>query len=222
MIQSILHKEWRKAWRPALVLVAGNAAAAGQVWLSTRQLFRREHAEVVWYQTMQLGLPFFHLLKYLPLATGAALAMAQFLPEMRQERLRLSLHLPVNTTALILVHLLAGLVGLAACLAVQAVGLWASVHAWFPREMTAHAFAIWGPWALAGVAGYLGMALALLEPSFLRRLGNLTIAAGAAWLFLLPTPAGQAGSLSPAVLLPLLALAVLHAAGRYRNRRADA
>jgi len=221
MMQSILFKEWRKAWRPALVLAAGNALAAVQVWVSTGQLFRREHAEVVWYQTMQLGLPFFQVLAYLPLVTGAALAVAQFLPEMRRERLRLALHLPVNTTVLILVHLLAGLAGLAVCLTLQGLGLWASVAAWFPREMTAHAMAVWGPWALAGVAGYLGMAMALLEPSFLWRVGNVVLAAGTAWLFLLPVPAGQAGSMLPAVLLPVQVLAVLHAAGRYRNRRAD-
>ncbi|GAB7081676.1 hypothetical protein JCM14635_33490 [Megalodesulfovibrio paquesii] len=214
-------KEWRKAWRPALVILGGNVLAAAHVWLATRQLFQREHAEVVWYQTMQLGLPFFLTLKYLPLATGAALAAAQFLPEMRNERLRLALHLPLGLPGLLLAHVLAGLAGLAACLAIQAAGLTLAVTSWFPWEMLGHVLAVWAPWALAGVVGYLGLGVALLEPSFSRRLADLALAVGAAWLFLLPVNPGQAASLLPAGMLPLLALAMLHSAGRYRNRRAD-
>ncbi len=221
MLRAVLAKELHKAGRWLAVLLAANALAATGLWLRTRTLFHREHAEIVWYQVMQLGHPFCDMLRHLPLATGAGLALAQFLPEMRDERLRLSLHLPADSSLLILAHLAAGLAGLAACLAVQAAGIALTVRAWFPAEMTGHALALWTPRALAGAAGYLGMALVLLEPSFLRRLTNVCIAAAAAGLFLLPPQGGIPLSLWSAASLPLLALAVLHPVGRYRNRKVD-
>lgn len=221
MLHPILFKEFLKTWKPLLLALAGNLAVCAYVFLETRALFRREHPEMVWRQVMELGLLFYGALEYVPLLTGAAIAVMQFLPEMRRERLRLSLHLPVDPALLLLAHLAAGLGGLAICLAVQAAALALTALHWLPRETLVQAFGVWAGWALAGGVGYLGAALVLLEPALPRRIANLALAAGLAGLFFWPAsrPALRAALPWLALSLPLLLLAVLHPAYRYRNRR---
>ncbi|TVM17856.1 hypothetical protein DPQ33_07010 [Oceanidesulfovibrio indonesiensis] len=222
MIRTITYKEYLKIRRPFLAILAINLVAVAYVWLETRELFRKEHAEMVWYQVLQLGRLYYGALEYAPVAVGVALALVQFLPEMRNERIRLSLHLPVDASAMMLAHFGAGLAALCCCLAVQAAGLAWITRAWFPAEALTLAFGTWLPWALAGVAGYLGVVLTLLEPSFPRRLCNLAAAAGVVGLFYRDVPPGVYAGVLPwlVVSIPLLFLADLHPAYRYRSRRA--
>lgn len=221
MLRTLTIKEYLKIRRPFLAILALNLATVAYVLLETSELFRKEHAEMVWYQVLQLGRLYYGALEYAPLAAGAALALVQFLPEMRNERIRLSLHLPVDASAMMLAHFGAGLAALACCLAVQAAGLAWITRSWFPAEALSLAFGTWLPWALAGVAGYLGVVLTLLEPSFPRRLCNLVVAAGVVGLFYWDVPPGAYAGVLPWLFmsLPLLFLADLHPAYRYRYRR---
>jgi len=50
--------------------------------IDTRYLFVMDHAEIVWYRTLQLGKIHYHHLKYAPLLTGLLIACIQYLPEM--------------------------------------------------------------------------------------------------------------------------------------------
>ncbi len=223
MIPSILKKELYKSRNPMLAVAGANMLLVGHLWMTTSALFRKEHAEMVWYQAMQLGLPFYETLQYAPVCTGAVLALLQFVPEMKNERLRLSLHLPVDTAALIAVHLLAGLAALAVCLGIQGVGVVLVLQRWFPAEMLQHVLGVWTPWALAGAVGYLGGALVLLEPSFARRMAYLAMAVGLAGLPFWPS-VQAAGGIAPGWMLLailLLGISVLHPAYRYRHRRVD-
>lgn len=223
MIASILRKELYKTRSAALAVAGANLLLVGHLWVITSGLFRKEHAEMVWYQAMQLGLPFYDTLRYAPLCTGAVLALLQFVPEMKNERLRLALHLPIDTAACIAVHLLAGLAALAFCLLIQGLGIFLVLQLWFPVEMLAHVMSVWTPWALAGAVGYLGGAFVLLEPNFPRRMANLALAAGLAGLPFWPSVKASGGLAPEWMLLPLalLAVAVLHPAFRYRHRRVD-
>lgn len=222
MLRTITYKEYLKIRRPFLAILAINLVAVAYVWLETRELFRKEHAEMVWYQVLQLGRLYYGALEYAPVAVGVALALVQFLPEMRNERIRLSLHLPVDASAMMLAHFGAGLAALCCCLAVQAAGLAWITRAWFPAEALTLAFGTWLPWALAGMAGYLGVVLSLLEPTYSRRLCNLAAAAGVVGLFYWDVSPGVYAGVLPwlVVSIPLLFLADLHPAYRYRSRRA--
>ncbi len=221
MLRPILIKEYLKMRKPVLLALAVNLAVVGYVWLQTRALFREQHAEMVWYQVMQLGRLHFQPLEYAPLATGAALAFLQFLSEMRSERIRLALHLPVPSWRLMLAHFAAGLAALGCCLAVQGVGLAWITSLWFPAEVLSLAFTTWAPWAMAGLVGYMGVTLTLLEPAFPRRLCNLAIAGCLAGLFFWSVEPAAYAHVLPwlALALPLLLMAELHPTYRYRYRR---
>jgi hypothetical protein len=221
MLRAIIQKEYLKIRRPFLAVLALNLGVAAYVWMETRAMFRQEHAEMVWYQVLQLDRLYFEAFEYAPLASGVALAIVQFLPEMRSERIRLALHLPVVSSSMMLAHFVSGLAALACCLAVQAVGLVWITSAWFPAEILSLALATWTPWALAGLVGYLGIVLALLEPSFPRRVCNLAVAASVVGLFHWDSSPGVYALVLPllALALPLLFVSDLHPTYRYRYRR---
>ena len=223
VFKRILYKERLKLRRIWPVLAGFNLLAGLYLFVETRHLFRMDHAEIVWYRTIELGHIYYGMLRYVPAATGLLLAVSQFLPEMRDERLRLSLHLPVRAHTMILSHMLVGSVLLAALTTVSAAALAAVTGIYFPRELVELALATAAPWFLAGWCCYLGAALALLEPGLKLRIFNLLLTAGLAAPLLAQAGPGVYADAFPRLLLlpPLLLGAVLLPAHHFRHRRVD-
>jgi hypothetical protein len=221
LLKPIYYKEFLKIRWLWITLVAMNALLMAYIFVETRRLFALDHAEIVWYRVMHLGQIHYHQLKYAPAITGLLLAAIQYLPEMIGERLRLSLHLPVSPHRLILAHVLVGLTALGLVIALDLAALAFITSRFFPVEAVFVALQTALPWCAAGLATYIGVTLALLEPSYKLRLYNLAIASGVAGLFLYPTePGGYMYLLFDLViLLALLIPAVLLPAYRFRYRR---
>jgi len=219
----IWYKERLKLRRGWPVLAAFNLLGSLYLYVETRHLFRMDHAEIVWYRSIELGHIYYEILRYIPTLSALMLAAMQFLPEMRDERLRLSLHLPVRAHTVILSHLLAGSLLLAALMAVSALGLVIVTGIYFPREMLKLALATAAPWFLAGWCGYLGAALALLEPSLKLRLFNLLLTAGLIVPLLSRALPGAFAQAFPELMLlpPLMLGATLLPAYHFRHRRVD-
>lgn len=218
MLRPLLTKELYKTRLPLVATLAANVLLMCYLWLTTAELFRKDHAEMVWYRVMQLDAGFHDILRYAPLATGAVLALVQFVPEMKNERLRLSLHLPVGTAPLMATYLLAGLAALGVCLGIQAIGLAVIVSARFPVEVLHHALWQWAFWALAGAGAYLSGALVLVEPVFGRRMVWLALLASVMALPFWTHPHAAYAWLG-IVLVLLVGVGVLHPTYRYRFRR---
>lgn len=198
-----------------------NAVLMAYIYVETRRLFVLDHAEIVWYRIMHLGQIHYHHLKYIPAITGLLLAAIQYLPEMVGERLRLSLHLPVSPHRLIMAHVLVGLSAVGLIIGLDIAALATITAIYFPSEAVTVAILTALPWGMAGLATYLGLTLALLEPRFRLKLFNLTVASGVTGLFLYPAEPGGYASLVSDLALPLLLLipAVLLPAYRFRYRR---
>ncbi len=177
-LRRILYKEKYKLRRSWPLLAVFNLLAVVYFYIETRHLFIMDHAEVVWYRSIELGHFFYEPLRSIPVCTAIVLAVMQFLPEMRDERLRLSLHLPVSSNAIILSHLLVGSLLLAALMVLSALGLVMVTSLYFPGESIETALWTSAPWFLAGWCAYLGAALALLEPNLKLRIFNLLLTAG--------------------------------------------
>lgn len=222
MLRAILFKEYLKIRRPWLTLFILNGLLMAYIYIDTRHVFALDHAEIVWYRAFHLGRIYYEQLKYAPAATGLLIACIQYLPEMARERLRLSLHLPVSPHRLIIGHLLIGLSAVTLIIALDLCLLARITASYFPAEAVSSALLTALPWGFSGLASYLGVTLALLEPSSRLKLFNLAIATGIVALFLYPAdPGGYRYTLPPLGLSILLMIpAVLLPAYRFRFRRA--
>lgn len=223
VFKGVFFKEKAKLRTGWLVLAALNLAVMARVFVHIRHLFRLDHAEIVWYRVMGLGQAPYDDFRFIPLLTGAAFACLQFLPEMRGERFRLSLHLPVPENTLVFAHLFSGLCGLALiCLVDAAAHTWI-MSEYFPRETVYTSLATIAPWVLAGFTAYLGVTLALLEPGLKLRLGTLVLAGAlAAPMLRDATPGAFVPALPVLCAAPLLLLlASLLPAYNFRHRRVE-
>lgn len=220
MILAIFFKEYLKTRKSFLILVFLNLAILAYIYIDTRQLFSVEQAEMVWYRFFHLGQLHFELLKFVPFFTGALISCIQYFPEMQDERLRLSLHLPVSPHRLILAHLLVGLTMVISIIGLDLVGLAAVTALYFPREGVWLSLLTVMPWGLAGLAAYFGGALTLLEPDMKQRIFNMMIAAGTAGSFLFFAEPGGYVQIVVVLLLPLILMipAVLLPAYHFRFR----
>jgi hypothetical protein len=221
MLGPILFKEYLKIRWLWLMLVALNLLLMGHIYIDARHLFAMDHAEMVWYRVIHLGQIHYAGLKYAPMLTGLLVACIQYLPEMAGERLRLSRHLPVSPHRLILAHVVVGLTAVVLVIVLDMASLALISFMYFPTEAVSSALATSLPWGLAGLASYLGVTLALLEPGYRLKLFNLAISAGVVGLFLYPAePGGYRDTLAFLGLLVVFMIpAVLLPAYRFRFRR---
>ncbi|PLW76612.1 hypothetical protein [Cohaesibacter celericrescens] len=164
MLKSVFLKEWLKIrwiWLLALII---NLCALGYLLLTVRHQFKVEHSEMIWYWVFELRRLLFDAIKYVPLLTGAMIAVAQFLPEMISNRFRLSLHLPIRADVLVWSWVGFGALMGGLIMVVYAVGLYFIISGWFPEEAAVSAVLTAAPWLLAGWVAYFGVTLIMMEP----------------------------------------------------------
>ncbi|MEA3546079.1 MAG: hypothetical protein U9R66_00305 [Thermodesulfobacteriota bacterium] len=219
MIYSIFYKEWIKIRYFFLALVCLNGAVCLKIWVDIRQELQAEHAEMIWYQTIHIQSLFYSDIRYIPLLSGICLAVVQFVPEILQKRLRLSMHLPVDRERLLAIFLVLGL-GLYTALALfDTAAIWAVSRFYFPVEVAVFSLTTLLPWHYAGFAAYLGVSLILLEPAWSRRVFVLLVFSG--FISLLFSGSGYC-RLNPALpwlmlLSPLFFLTVFQGACRFQQ-----
>lgn len=221
MLKAIFLKEYWKIRRPWFALLMLNLALMGYIYIDTRQLFLLTNPEVVWYRVLHIGQMYYASFKFAPVLTGLLIACIQFLPEMRDERLRLSLHLPISPHRLVLAHILVGLVAGGGLILFDLTALCMITSVFFPKEVVVLTFLTTLPWALAGVTAYLGGTLVLLEPGLRLRILCVAISSGVVGLFLFPAAPGAYSRCLPLLLAPLLLMipAVLLPAYHFRYRK---
>ncbi|QLA16112.1 hypothetical protein [Desulfolutivibrio sulfoxidireducens] len=208
MIGALVWKEWLKVRGAYLLLWVLHLAAGTCAVVALRSLFAGAHPEMVWYQAAILGNTPFDIFRHLPWAGGLLLAGAQHLPEIRDKRLRLTLHLPVPLGTVILCGLGVG-AGLGLSLAAFDLGLVvvASLGR-FPLELAMTQALALLPLEAAGMATYLGATCALFEPTTPGRIHLLLLTALSVAVFLVPAAPGAWASI-PALALGGAILACL-------------
>ena len=112
-------------------------------------------------------------------------ASSQFIPEMTQKRLKLTLHLPYPQQRMILLMLLAGVAQISIVFLLQAASLWIYLQQHIACEMVARILLTAAPWYICGYTAYLMTAWICLEPTWKLRIVNLLIAAGIVRIFFL-------------------------------------
>ena len=221
VFRMVFYKERLKLNRLWLTLLFFNLVALAYFYIETRHLFKMDHAEIVWYRVIGLGQIHYEMWRYLPCLTAIALSVFQFLPEMKDERLRLSLHLPVQPHLVIWAHLFAGslIFGLMEASVLAALAL--ITGAYFPVETVHSTILTCLPWFIGGWCAYIGTALFFLEPSLKLKIFNIFLSLGLVGPLLgKALPGAFAGSLLVCLLPPLLLmLSVLLPAYHFRHRK---
>ena len=170
MNKAIFFKEWIKTRGLFFITLLVSLCFAGYVMMRINRVITFKRADHLWAILLSRDTVFIELLQYLPLIIGALFASSQFIPEMTQKRLKLTLHLPAQISIVFLL---------------QAASLWIYLQQHIACEMVARILLTAAPWYICGYTAYLMTAWICLEPTWKLRIVNLLIAAGIVRIFFL-------------------------------------
>lgn len=187
MKKAIFYKEWIKTRRYTLLALILSLVFVGYALLQLQRVIGFKGVGHLWEILLSRDTVFIEVLTYVPLAIGMLMAVVQFVPEMQQKRLKLTLHLPFPQRRMITLMLGAGLVQVLGVFLLNYVVLWIYLQSILAPELVSRILLTALPWYLCGLTGYLLAAWICLEPTWYRRIVNLLIAAGVIRIFYLGT-----------------------------------
>ena len=188
MIKAIFYKEWIKMRWFCLVAALFLAGFTAYALLRVQRVITFKGAAHIWQVMLEKEVVLIDLLQYLPVLLGILTALVQFVPEMAQKRLKLTLHLPFPQRRMILLMTGTGLAALVVLYAAQTFALWAYFRAVLAPELVARILLTALPWYLAGLTLYPLTAWVCLEPTWRRRIADMLVAAGVCRFFFLSEP----------------------------------
>ncbi len=208
-MNAIFFKEWIKTrWYllPACLVTLG---FAGYSMLRINRVVEMKGAAHVWEVMLTRDAIFVDLLQYIPLLAGSLLALVQFIPEMYHKCLKLTLHLPCPKLRMINLMLLYGLLALAACFASNYLLMFVYLQSVLAPELYTRILLTASTWYVAGFCAYLLVAWICLEPTWKRRVFNLTVTVLLLRIFFLSaTPEAYNGFLPWLVIYSLLCVSL--------------
>ena len=219
MWKSILYKEWLKLkWIFLIVTITGIAAIIS-IFLNVKHDILFGGATNYWYSFLFMGLQYYQVVKYLPLAIGIAIGVGQYFPETVNKRIKLSFHLPVNEDKILITMMLCGTFTLLLTLGSMFLLFWGFSAHYFPAEIVHAAIVSVTPWFLAGFVIYYFISLIVLEPVWKYWIFYALIGYSFVTLFL---ESSIAGGYEPvifklSILTLLLSLSLLFSAYRFRK-----
>lgn len=178
MTSALLFKEWKKTKWFAIGAFAVGIALLAYVFLKLGRSFRMVGLEHLWDVIVNRDQFLFRNVKYFPLATGFCLALAQFIPEMIQKRIKLSLHLPLSNRKVVFTMLGFGLLALLIIFVLHILVILLFSGIYFPKEIIVSNMYTLLPWYVAGITAYTFMSWICLEPTWKRRIFNALLMFG--------------------------------------------
>ena len=185
MKKAIFYKEWIKTHRYFWLALIVSSVFVIYALLQLQRVIGFKGVEHLWEILLSRETVFIELLTYVPLAIGVLLALVQFVPEIQQKRLKLTLHLPYPQRSMIGLMLAAGLVQLWIIFVLNYLTLWAYLQSILAPELVARILLTSLPWYLCGITGYLFAAWICLEPTWKRKILNFFISCGIIRIFFL-------------------------------------
>lgn len=209
------YKEWMKTRRMLGLAALVFVVVLAYTFIELTHDIRLEGAVNVWYEYLFQFASVAPLFVWLPLLAGVAVALAQFVPEMTNKRLKLTLHLPASETR-IMVHMLFYGFGVLFLLfvAVEAV-LALGMSCYLPSEVVSLLLLQLMPWTVSGLVAYGFTAWICIEPQWKQRAWNALVSvAGLAVFYVSLVPGtyqyfgwGMAGVWAASFLFPLYSCA---------------
>lgn len=221
MEKAIFYKEWIKTrWYFILstVLLCG---FSGYCLLNVSRIIEFKGATHLWEVMLERDAIFVDLLTYLPVIAGLLFAVFQFVPEMQQSRLKLTLHLPYRQYRIITTMLLFGAVLLCGTYLLSLMMIGIMFDTIIARELFARIMLTALPWYVAGLAAYFLTAWVCLEPTWKRRILNMLVGLGVLRIFFL-APAPEAyNAMLPILFIFTLLLSLLSMLSVYRFKTGE-
>lgn len=167
MILHLFYKEWIKTrWAFLCVLLLGIASI---IYIFTgvdnkiTMIGDKALILKILYETPPV-IYYFEFL-YMPLLAGIAIGISQYVPEVMQKRIRLTLHLPMNNNLLVVTMAAYGLLLLTLCNVIFTGLFFYYNTAVFPDELTYPVLISLTPWLLGSYVIYNFIAMIAMEPS---------------------------------------------------------
>lgn len=160
----IIYKEWIKIKWFTLICAILSVAVVIYIFASTVSQIGSNSPEQFFAQLLTSKDIFFGMYKYIPLLIALLIGVSQFLPEVTDKRIKLSLHLPVNGTRIVYSMVLFGFAVIATIIAVSVLLFVLLSQFYFPAEVIVPALLTMTPWILGGITTYFLIAMIAMEP----------------------------------------------------------
>lgn len=202
MFNALFYKEWIKTRRIVLLIGLIFAGIIVYSFIHTAQSFRVGGPVQVWADIILKDAPVLPpFIQWLPVMTALLLGFTQFVPEMSNKKLKLSLHLPLSETRIVTSMLCYGLLVLTASYVVTYVVIMTGLSHYFPTEI--RMAALWKslPWFIAGLAAYPLAVWICIEPVWRQKIFNALITLCILALFFITAPSGAYLPVMPVLLI---------------------
>ncbi len=176
MVKALFFKEWLKIkwayWSMALLTLL----VLVKLGLNLSYYIRILEARSYWYQVVVMGGMFFQDFLYLPALIGLVIGFTQFMPEINEDRLKLTLHLPMKENAILLYMLAYGTLMLAILYLATNLLASALIAFFFPFQVVKAVWLSMAPWFLAGFVVYWVTGAVFVERIWLKRIFIIAVA----------------------------------------------
>lgn len=204
MIRSLFYKEWIKTRKILLLSLVIFTAFLIYIFINIQEMFRVSGATGVWTDVILKDINLLSKLQWLPLLLGLLFGLSQFIPEMSNKRLKLTLHLPMSERKITFVMLMYGVLSLLGLYCMVYAVIVSALRIYFPAEIVWVMFCSSLPWFMAGLIGYLLVVWVCVEPVWRQRVFNSLIAVYALTFFMITA---RSGAFVP--FIPYLSVATL-------------
>jgi hypothetical protein len=206
MFSALFYKEWIKTKRIILLLIIALIALFMYTFINTEQTFRLNGYVQSWANVILKDLSVLpEITKWFPLFAGLLFALVQFIPEMTDKRMKLTLHLPLPEPKIVLSMLTYGFAVLLVVYLIMYMMWSIGLRFYYATEIIT--FMTWqvAPYFLGGLTSYLFTAWICLEPVWRQRLFNSLAATGGLYLFYMETKQGAYMTFIPYLIVMMIA-----------------
>jgi hypothetical protein len=219
MLKSIIYKEWIKTRWFLLILTLIGLLAVGNIFLKVQHNIVFNEAHKYWYLILFQGQLFYKSLKFIPLAIGLLIALAQYIPEITDKRVKLTFHLPIDENNILLLMLAYG--GMALLLSFGLMfGVFVTLSQHFlPIEIVRATIISILPYFLAGFAAYFLFAMVTMEAIWKYRIAYFLAASAFILFYFEPSIGGGYAMMNGKLILltALISLSLTFSAYRFRK-----
>ena len=169
MYKALAYKEWIKIRWFVLSALGLEVITLIYIFSNLRATLEFNSAVNLWNYVVFRNYMFFDSIKYIPLLIGVLIGIAQYLPELSEMKLKLTLHLPLKENNIFIFLNLFGFIILLLLFIPVLIIIGIGSAAVFPKEIVFATFLTIAPWFLAAFVAYFFISAIMIEPQWIRR-----------------------------------------------------